>query len=438
MRPPLVVLAICCALAACTKDMRYRYLPDQDCGAKPCVNLPARLPGPGWELSFVEFNDRGEPWDSKQTDAAVDLIRQAKADNGGAAVVLLYVHGWKNNANDATPPQTKDVEKFKVALDAVAVTASRVAPPGRVPPLVGIYVGWRGGTLDTEPLKTITYWFRRPVARRVGRKGLLESVGRIIDAAKPPGDAQTKLILVGHSFGARVLENAVDGLDERGVRAGRMLAWQRSLPESTRGVSPPPPADLVVFVNAATQSTISGNTIDRLRAKGTVFYGPGGSVEGCKDDPTGNHRPECRPLPLYVALSSTGDVATRYVLPIANAVIPPAPLPLRLRSAAFTPRLRSHEVVEVPCPATTPFRCLPSGDRELCFEASREETRACYEMRRKPNAANQTPFWVMTVDPRVVQDHGDIWNRNLLDLFGAVLERTRAADVRATRVLMQR
>ena len=44
----------------------------------------------------------------------------------------------------------------------------------------------------------------------------------------------------------------------------------------------------------------------------------------------------------------------------------------------------------------------------------------------------------MTVDPRVVTDHGDIWNQNLLDLFAAVLERSRAADVSAVRVMMRR
>jgi hypothetical protein len=82
-----------------------------------------------------------------------------------------------------------------------------------------------------------------------------------------------------------------------------------------------------------------------------------------------------------------------------------------------------------------PYRCEPLGDRELCFEANRDRQRVCYEMRRKPGASNQTPFWVMTVDPRVVTDHGDIWNENLLDFFAAVLERSQAANVRASRTV---
>lgn len=422
----------------CVKDLHYRYFDNQSCGAGSCVNLPAREAGPGWELAYAEFKDDGSAWDSLQTERAVELITKAKADNGGAAVVLLYVHGWKNNANAAPPSDPKDVEKFKVALDRVATMVSRLKQGDRLPPLVGIYIGWRGGTVNVEPLKTLTYWPRRAVARRVGRSALFESVDRIVDATKPAGDDRARLILVGHSFGARVLENAVDGLDARSGTPGRMLAWQNTLHIGPGSVGPPPPVDLVVFVNAATQSSISEKSIHRLQETRTVFYGPGATVESCKDDPIGERRAACRPLPLYVAVSSTGDAATRYVLPIANSLIPPAPLPLRLRSAAFTGRLQSHQVVEVDCPPLVPYRCQPSAALDLCFEANRDEQRVCYQVQRKKDATNQTPFWVMTVDPRVVTDHGDIWNQNLLDLFSAVLEQSHAADVSATRVMMQR
>src|SRR5205823_4203464 len=129
----------------------------------------------------------------------------------------------------------------------------------------------------------------------------------------------------------------------------------------------------VVFVNAATQSSISEKTIARLRDKKVVFYGPDGSADTCQNDPAGNRKPECRPLPLYLAVSSTGDTATRYVLPTANAIIPPPPLPLRIKSAAFTGGLRSHQVVEVDCPPPAPSRCEPKDDREFCFEANRDE-----------------------------------------------------------------
>ena len=437
MRTFCAVAALaCCILSGCTKDMRYRYFPDQTCSPSPCINLPARVPGPGWELAFVEFKDNGDPWDVRQTNEAVKLIEQAKADNGGAAIVLVYVHGWKNNANDAPPPKEKDVEKFKHALNAVAKDFSRLSQGGKLPPLVGIYMGWRGGTLNAEPGKTLSYWFRRAVGRRVGRKGLFDSMTRIIDTAKPPGETRTKLIVVGHSFGARLLENAVDELDARNRTEGRMLAWQRSLPDQPTGMrAQEPPVDLVVFVNAATQSSISEKTIKRLKDKKTVFYGSGLSAEDCKDDPTGEQRRECRPIPLYLAVTSTGDTATRFVLPIANAVIPPAPLPLRLRAAAFTSRLRSHEVEEVPCPPVVPYRCGPSGDREFCFESMRDERRTCYEVKRKSGGSNRTPFWAMTVDPRVIKDHGDIWTPNVVDLFSAILIRTGAADVNARRAM---
>lgn len=434
----VTALALTLSAVACTPDVRYRYFPDQSCSPKPCINLPAKVPGVGWQLAFVEFKDNGSPWDPLQTDRALELIEKAKADNGGAAVVLLYIHGWKNNANDAQPPERKDVEKFKTALDAVAVQVSHETTGDRVPPLVGIYIGWRGGTVNVEPVKTLTYWSRRATARHVGRKGIFDTIERVVKTAKPSNDDRTRLILVGHSFGARVLENAVDGLDDTNKREGPMLAWHTSMGAAPGGSRRPPPVDLVVFVNAATQSSISGKTIARLRANHAVFYGPGGSPEACADDPAGDRRPECRPLPLYVAVSSTGDQATRYVLPIANSLIPPKPSPLRVKSAAFTGGLQSHQVVEVDCPPPVPYRCEPSNALEFCFEANRDEQRVCYQVLRKPGASNATPFWDMTVDPRVVTDHGDIWNQNLLDMFGAVLMRSRAADVTATRTLSVR
>jgi hypothetical protein len=424
--------------AGCVGDLRYRYAPDQECRPQPsCINLPAREsePGKGWELAYAEFRDDGGAWDALQTKSIISLIEQAKADNGGAAVVVLYVHGWKNNANAATPPARKDVEKFKTALDRIATMASRVRTDGKLPPLVGIYIAWRGLTATVEPLKTLSVWPRRAVARRVGRHDSFDTMDAIVRAAKPSSADRTRLILFGHSFGARVLENAVDGIDAQNARAGAMRAWQQAVAASAGALAPSPPVDLIGFINAATQSTITGEAIRRLQASNTVFYGPGGSVEACKDDPRGDRRPECRPIPLSFAVSSTGDLATRYLLPVANALIPAGPFPWRLRAAAFTGGLQSHEIDEVNCPPPVPHRCSPLGDRELCFEANRNDQRVCYEMRRKANASNQTPFWVMTVDPRVVTDHGDIWNQNLLDLFAAVIERSQAANVDASRAM---
>src|SRR5262249_48922598 len=195
--------------------------------------------------------------------------------------VLLYIHGWKNNANEAEPPERKDVAKFKTALDFVATQVSHLQQGDRLPPLVGIYIGWRGGSVNVEPVKTLMYWSRRSTARHVGRNGIFDTIGLVVHAAKSSADDRTRLILVGHSFGSRVLENAVDGLDDREQREGPMLAWQKTLSAAPLGPNALPPVDLVVFVNAATQSSISEKTITPLRDKHVVFYGHGGSPEPC-------------------------------------------------------------------------------------------------------------------------------------------------------------
>src|SRR6185436_14934809 len=107
--------------------------------------------------------------------------------------VVLYVHGWKNNANAASPPARKDVEKFKTALDRIAIVASRARTDGKLPPLVGVYIAWRGLTATVEPAKTLSMWPRRATARRVGRHDAFDTMDQIIRAAKPSPADRTRL-----------------------------------------------------------------------------------------------------------------------------------------------------------------------------------------------------------------------------------------------------
>jgi hypothetical protein len=259
------------------------------------------------------------------------------------------------------PPVKKDVEKFKDALNRnAAIPGVTRRRDTRLPPLVGLYLGWRGLTATAEPLKT-SLWPAPQRRKAVGRNSLFDTMEAIIRAAKPDPDDRTRLILVGHSFGARVLENATDGVDEAEAREGPCGCgndrWRSRRAHAARRRR----SIWIGFINAATQASISENAIERLRANETVFYPPGGSVESCTDDPLGDRRPECRPIPLYFAVSSTGDLPTRYLLPVANLLLPSGPGPWRLKSAAFSGGLQSHVVVEVPCLPLFPIGVHPKA-----------------------------------------------------------------------------
>ena len=153
----LVLLVLAGSLTACVRQQQYRHL-----------NVPGKLPvieennEKGYKLAFIEFKDNGDPHDPQQSIIAEELIRTARkgpdAQWSASSVVLIYVHGWKNNANQAPAPKEKDVEKFKKTLEEIAPLLPSL-PDGRRTPLVGVYIGWHGkSTMLIDP-KLGTWFF---------------------------------------------------------------------------------------------------------------------------------------------------------------------------------------------------------------------------------------------------------------------------------------
>ena len=134
-------------------DVPYRCNADQVTGANYTIN-------------FVEFRDNGKPWCETELNDALAQIREAREQNP-RTVVLIYVHGWKNNASEEL---SDDVTRFRNEVDRISLILPR-PEAGKKPPLIGIYMAWRGLTLTVEPFKTLSYWDRRGTARHVGQTG---------------------------------------------------------------------------------------------------------------------------------------------------------------------------------------------------------------------------------------------------------------------------
>ena len=92
---------------------------------------------------------------------------------GGKIITLLYVHGWKNNANQMPAGRKpQDVERFGTAMAELGYQASQTSPESPVP-IVGVYVGWKGKSLMGPGFFTfLSYWSRRNTANRVGDQPL--------------------------------------------------------------------------------------------------------------------------------------------------------------------------------------------------------------------------------------------------------------------------
>ena len=157
-----------------------------------------------------------------------------------------------------------------------------------------------------------------------------------------------------------------------------------------------------------------------------------------------------RSNPLVVAITSKGDQARKYAQPAANtvnfdgkgALMPPLPkgtfldtLPSAGKVKRTAPGrfsfLHSHAATEIACPLalTDPFASPVCDDNDpSCAFAfrGRGECTACFKVdaRQPLNGKahfNQTAYWIMNVDARVIKDHGDIWNLSTLSMLSAMM-----------------
>ena len=133
----------------------------------------------------------------------------------GVATVV-FVHGWKHNAHS----DDSNVHSFRNLLQQAAeLRAANSLPAGRK--LLGVYIGWRGLSLDLGFVTNLSYWERKQVAHQVGKGGVTEFLLRLEKAMVDPEKTNKNLLLItGHSFGgAIVLTSLNEVLLERIIAA---------------------------------------------------------------------------------------------------------------------------------------------------------------------------------------------------------------------------
>jgi hypothetical protein len=400
------------------------YVPDQEYRCPPgdgaCVS-PHNLSsfqkittqaGGSFTLNFIEHKDSGELWNPIELSDAKRRVKEA-INNDENALIVVYIHGWENNADEIPRDCSKhDVCKFRdQLLTRLADSQEEIRKRGGKPlEIVGIYLAWRGESFTKEPFKHFfSYWPRRNVAHRIGQTGMYKTINEI-EATIRPARQRYVVVFVGHSFGARVLENAAETQDRH--HTGFMLAYrsqikqlaakrQASLTSQTEemhALNQGLPADLIFYVNAATSSTVTRETIKDFQ-------------KTCKIEP---NAPICISNPEYLSVTSHADAATGIIMPIANAVLPAFSSDhLRLISAANTPSLRTHHDPTPNCGAHA----------ALCFITKSGNTVQVESIAGKLEIPGSTrlPFWIFNVSSDVMNSHGDIWNSSVSDLVTHVI-----------------
>jgi hypothetical protein len=356
-----------------------------------------------YKLGIVEFDDMGESWE-KCTDLSVptncqlsrvlDLIKTEKQKSGDV-VVVVFTHGWKNNASPQNERE-KNLYSFKVLMEQLAQGEPKrtagSATGGRS--YIGVYMGWRGESVRGF-LDNTTFWNRRDTAQRVGSSDYAEAIYRIMGATKLGGQ-NSRIVVVGHSFGARVLETAL---------TNTFVSLLVPQPDANGQMAPAnilSPADLILYVNSANDSLRTKSMIELM--KRTQF-----TVERGTNKYAG---------PLFLSLTSTGDSATGVAFPLgqnldaiskslrpeyapAATLAAPSQKTFFTHTPGHTPYLYSHVVHQVT------GSCLSSPEL-FRFIANAQ----CYEMTPVADRWNDSPFWVVTVPPSIIKDHVDIFNAN--------------------------
>jgi hypothetical protein len=270
--------------------------------------------------SFVEFDERGDYLDFWQHRHAYEKILSL-ASSHDRLTVVVYVHGWRHSG------QSHDVIAFAEFLSQLNEAHSD--KPRRIH---GVYLAWRGAALrhiipQDEIFKKITDAFgceivdlrcraRFPLLTRAletlsyfDRKGVPEhkfsgtSLSRTLfscalAAKRNVRDCET--LLIGHSFGALMLERTFQNAAISALTA----AWSWGHPERATEVNPLP-FDTVLLVNSAAPSIYAKQFQSYLAAHRQAMV---------------DARVPHANVPIIFSLTSTTDWATGLTHPLANSL----------------------------------------------------------------------------------------------------------------------
>jgi hypothetical protein len=404
MRLPLLIAVVLSLLTSCYPVKQYQ---SNIVGmVPPTPQFKYAVP-----LGFVEFDDNGQLFSRAQLDntvAQIGKLRQACDDS----TVILFIHGWKNNASN----NSNNVAGFEQFLrdfysDETQVTRAGSPKSTCADPLMGIYIGWRGARVKVGA--NFSYWNGSNAAVRAGGLDLEDALFRIMCAARPAQTAKTNLILIGHSFGGRVLERVMTPYLET-----QILDELRNTNYGGGAMKFPLPT-LTVLLNEAAPATDAKQFLDFLKRHHVTY------------------RAGDRNVPLFLSITSDGDWANHIFLPIGQTAArmqmktrvyctgnaeadrksgcsgdPADPGVITNQSTYFThstasiPALYNHYFVKG---SGEPLQCQEHDTEIVKWRAVKDDYIFC----ESPGAWNQTPYWISSMPVSIVPDHSDIFRPEL-------------------------
>lgn len=283
-------------VTGCATNRQYRTEQIQPCRLAKSDNQCATSsiqrytdpdnPDTRYTLGFVEFDDQGQLHDRAQLRFLLDTLNADAAQHN--LLMVVFVHGWKHNA----APGDGNIASFRKSLENLSELESIASQHEKRQKreVVGIFLGWRGLSLKVFGINNLTFWERKNTAHIVGQGAVAEVLARleeirnvktVIDETSPP--SQTRLVIIGHSFGGAVVYSALSQiLMERFVQTKGPVGQT----SDARGFG-----DLVVLINPAFEALRFMNLSDMANERGHYFPNQ---------------------LPVMAVLTSEADWATKY------------------------------------------------------------------------------------------------------------------------------
>lgn len=377
-------------------------------------------------IGFVEFDDQGWLWSRDQLNAV--MKRLAEEEQKQRLLIITYVHGWKHNArtDDSNVKMLRDTLRLLSRLEQM--TSKR---EGRAPrKVMGVYAGWRGLSVDVWGLNNLTFWERKNTAHEVGRGALCELFVRLEEFrdashfAHAGQKEQTRLILIGHSFGGAATYSALASI----------LAQRAIQTTDDHGTNHPPRGvgDLVMLVNPAFEA----------------------SRFGVLHDIATNETYQTSNLVNLAIFTSKGDDATKMAFPLGRHVSTlfdkyQSSLERKANCTAvghFGPYI-THDLIATPRSATnqvsasestnsspvmSPQEMDQASDRITQLKAqTRTNVRKRHgatedftyhfvgsDLRPRPGRDPRMPLYVVSVDTKIIPDHNGIARPAFLRFLG--------------------
>lgn len=330
----------------------------------------------------IRLTDDGELCRRSELADATYALRHHKERRPSEPVLAIwYIHGWRHSARDGD----SDLHNFQGLV--TKLKELQEGPDVKVRRhVVGIYVGWNAA-LGPWGLDLLTFWNRKLAADRISQSAIVtKALSATRNARKRERCADDMTILIGHSFGARILFSAISQLliDEV-QRAHPGMDYNHY--QRIEG-----PADLVLLMNPAFEASMF-TALHALRRDHWWEKIAAGQQ------------------PRLLAISSKADGATTVLYPLGQFVA----LGTRKRERTTLGNYNDYVTHDLTrsCEWTSQSNFWYDH-----FEAN--GLSLLHRMEQKPPIGKGAPHWgnpfiVARTTREIIKNHNDIWNGSLRD-----------------------